>query len=36
MKAPEPIPRVPIENLRSKSMSELRFASRIAFTLGLC
>src|SRR6266536_3048999 len=33
MKAPEPIPRVPMENLRSRSMSELRFASRMAFTL---
>ena len=34
MKAPEPIPRVPIENLRSSSIRELRFASRMALTLG--
>ena len=35
MKAPEPIPRVPMENFRSRSMRELRFASRMAFTLFL-
>ena len=31
--APEPIPRVPMENLRSRSIRELRLASRIALTL---
>lgn len=35
MKVPEPIPRVPIENLRSRSMRELRLASRIMLTLEL-
>ena len=33
MKAPEPMPSVPILNLRSRSIRELRFASRIALTL---
>ncbi len=33
MKAPEPMPRVPMENLRSRSMRELRLASRMALTL---
>ena len=33
MKAPEPIPSVPMLNFRSRSMSEFRLASRIAFTL---
>jgi hypothetical protein len=32
---PDPIPSVPIENFKSRSISELRFASRIAFTLEL-
>lgn len=33
MKAPDPMPSVPMLNLRSRSMSELRLASRIALTL---
>lgn len=35
MNAPAPIPRVPMLNFRSRSMRELRFASRMAFTLGM-
>ena len=32
-KAPEPMPRVPMENFRSSSIRELRLASSMAFTL---
>lgn len=33
MNAPDPMPKVPMLNLRSNSIKELRFASKMAFTL---